>query len=230
MRVVPRNDGPRIAFYRGHVEQWLENAEQIGASSEMVTELQTLTEAAREAYVAQLRAKSAARAATQRLKQAVRKMHSLGSSIILQIRSKAGTTTPNVYPLASLPVPKKRSPIGPPGKPDEVRFTLHQNGWLELRWTCKNPRGSAGTVYKLWRSVGGGPFQYLGGTGKKHFKDKALPTGASVVTYQLRAVRGNKQGPWAQFPLSIGTDGLGPGSGVREPFTFGPPVPQTMAA
>ena len=145
---------------------------------------------------------NAARSATLGLQLAVEAMAKAGANIISQIRVKASTDD-GVYPLALIDAPAKASPIGEPGKPTRFSVELSQVGSLTLKWKCKNPKGSVGTMYQIWRRIGTGELTYLGCVGVKMFVDDALPAGASEVMYQVQAFRSTKAGPWAQFNVNF---------------------------
>ena len=84
---------------------------------------------------------------------------------------------------------------------------LRQDGSLVLRWTCRNPRGAAGTMYQVYRRIGmTGPFKYLGGSGSKRFVDETIPAGSAQLTYQIRARRSTAVGPWALFNVNFGSN------------------------
>lgn len=211
MNVVPKNLVDRIEFYEGHMEPWGDHAVEIGTSPAEVADLASKTAAAREAYAQQQTAQSAARAATLRLKLAVDDMAGAGASIILQIRARAGGDGDGVYSLASIGPPAKRSPKGEPGRPDRLAWGLGQEGALTLTWKCRNPRGSKGTIYQVWRRMDGGPLEYLGQSGTKRFVDATVPQGTARITYQIQAVRSTAVGPWAMFNVNFGVRG---GTGI----------------
>ncbi|MGN6725264.1 MAG: hypothetical protein ACTHLZ_05070 [Tepidisphaeraceae bacterium] len=71
-------------------------------------------------------------------------------------------------------------------------------------WKCKNPRGTTGTVYQVWRRIGGGAFDSIGTTGIKHFTDPTLPEGSTGVTYGVQAVTSTQHGPSGQFNPNVG--------------------------
>jgi hypothetical protein len=196
----------KIQFFETHNEPWAENALEIGTSSAAVAELDTLTAAARDAYLAQLMAINAARSATNALQMAVEAMAKAGANIIAQIRAKAATTD-GVYTLAMIPAPAQPSPIGEPGKPTQFNIELSSVGSLTLKWKCKNPKGSVGTMYQVWRRIaaptGSGQLTQLGVSGEKKLVDYTLPAGASEVMYQVQAFRSTKAGPWAQFTVNF---------------------------
>ncbi|HEV2295504.1 MAG TPA: hypothetical protein VGR35_16765 [Tepidisphaeraceae bacterium] len=97
------------------------------------------------------------------------------------------------------------SPLPPPGTPEGFRVTLLGDGSIELKWTCKNPPGSRGTIYQIWRRVGGETeFTYLGGSGAKRYVERAIPAGVTSLTYQVQAVRSKSAGPRAQYTVNFG--------------------------
>ena len=173
--------------------------------SAAVTDLGTKTDAARAAFTAAHEAREAAKAATLTLDLAVRAMDVAGQAIIKQVRAKAAMAGDGVYALAQLPAPAIPSPVGNPGVPTDFGVKLFQDGSLELKWKCSNPR-SQGTIYQIYRrATAAGEFTYLGGAGDKRFVDTTLPAGASQVTYQIQGVRSTAVGPFAQFNVNFGT-------------------------
>jgi hypothetical protein len=213
MRVVPRKYEPKISYYRDRVARWAAHADQIGTSAEDVAALAALTEEAREALAAQQAAQMAARSATLRLKLAMEKMGERGGGIMTQIRVRALQEGAGVYSLAGIAARKKKSPLGPPGRPYAFDAELGALGWLTLRWKCKHPRGAQGTMYQVWRRVGNvGAFERLGMSGEKTFVDKTVPAGAGVVMYKIQAVRTTAEGEWGVFEVSLGVRG---GGGAR---------------
>jgi hypothetical protein len=133
-------------------------------------------------------------------------MRELGAGVILNIHSNARTAGDEIYSLAEISPPKKKSPIAPPGEPYAFEFELWQTGTLKLSWKCKNPRGAEGTIYQVYRRDGtSGAFIRLGFSGKKWFIDKTLPRGVAMVTYQVQAVRTTSAGVAALFSINFGT-------------------------
>lgn len=205
MNLVPRSKSGLILFYKVRLEKWAERAEQIGTTSDAVDDLVAKTEAARAAYTQQQIALQTARSATLRLDNALEELATAGSSIIRQIRGRAGVAGDSIYSLALIRPPDEPAPAEAPGKPQDLTVSLCVTGELMLNWTCDNPRGTSGTIYQVWRRVGpGGRFEYIGASGKKKFNDDTLPAGASFVTYQIRAFRSTKAGPPTQFNVQFG--------------------------
>jgi hypothetical protein len=145
MRVVPRNYGPKIAFFKNRVAKWAQCAEEIGTTPEMVAQVQAAAEEAREALLARDRAASAARAASLRLRTAIAKLSRLGGGVVHQVHARAGREGSGVYAKASISPPKKRAPMAPPGQPSGFEVELTEVGALVLRWHCRNPRGAFST-------------------------------------------------------------------------------------
>ena len=210
MRLMPEISSGKVEFCVTHLPPWAENAVAIGSSEEAIDDLQAKTDAAKAAILAQNQARDAARSATLAARMAVDAMAAASAAIILQVRSKAETAGVEVYVLASLPPPADPSPIAAPGKPDDFGVALQQNGTLMLRWKCRNPRGSAGTLYQVYRRLSAeGKFEYLGSTGKKKYLDASIPEGTSNVTYQIQAVRSTAVGVFGEFNVNFGTNASG---------------------
>jgi hypothetical protein len=224
MRVVPRSKSSRIEFYETRVAKWIENAEALGVSPELVAELAAKTAAARDAFKAQQRARDIARGKTAAMNNAIRTMANLGAATMQQIRTHALTAGPGVLSLALLLPPEKGSPMPPPGKPDNLKVDL-MGGWLALSWTCDNPPGSVGTMYQLQRRIDGGPMSFLGISGAKSFVDQTVPAGTTRIEYQIQSVRSTLLGGRNLFNVTL--SGLGKVVGLGVP---GPRKRKTMLA
>jgi hypothetical protein len=223
MGIVPRNNVEKLLYFEIHVGKWLENAGEIGTTPEQVEALQAKVLAARAAFNAQKAAQNLARARTLAFNHALDEVAVAGSSIIQQIRAAARINGESVYPLAWIPSPAQPSPIAAPGKPHDLRVDLQGTGALALRWKCRNPRGSTGTVYHLARQLApNGPLAFLGISGSKRFIDETVPAGASQIVYQIQAIRSTAQGPPARFPVNLG--GSGRRMGEPMPIETGKPV------
>jgi hypothetical protein len=216
MRTVPRNILPRIGFFKSHVGKWAENAAALGLTEAEVATMAAKTEATRAALAAQRAAQQAARSATLMMRQADREMSRMGRSILQRIRGQAAVAGNSVYALASVRPPKKGSKIAPPGKPSAFTIELQEIGWLTLRWTCKNPRGSTGTIYHVWRAPGiDQPFQYLGAVGERKFVDQRLPAGAARIVYKVQAMRSTAVGEAAEQTVNLASDRSMPAAMLR---------------
>jgi hypothetical protein len=210
MGVLPPTKIARIEFCENHNTPWSTNAVAIGTTAAAVTDLETKTTAARDAFNAQQSAQNAARAATNDFNLAVQAMTDAAADIIKQIKTKAAISGNGVYSLAEIPAPATPSPRPPPGPITDFVVTLDGNGALNLKWKCANPPGAGGTIYQVWRRIGAsGEFVYLGGSGSRTFLDDTLPAGSASVTYQIQGVRSTANGPWSQFNVNFGVSGAG---------------------
>ncbi len=191
-------------FYKTHLEKWQENAAEIGISEEDVAAMADLVEQARAAYNEQKQKQNAARSATIKLQGAQKKMNNFGRNLILRMRATAQIEGDPVYAKASLPLPKKASPVGEPGEPKNFKMKMDPAiGTLALSWKCENPVNASGTIYIVSRSVNNGALEQLGMTGKKKFVDTSLPKGSTYITYQVRAMRGGTVGPIGTYVVNF---------------------------
>ena len=206
--VVPRTRLERLAWYETRLPSFTTNAVAIGTTAAEVAALEAKVTAARAAREAQELALAQAKARTAAYYAAMDAVTIAGAGILKQVRARGETTgDPTVYELAMIPAPAIPEPKGPPGTPSNLKVELDGNGTLHLKWKCSNPPGSSGTVYQVFRQIGGaGEFKYLGGAGEKSFVDSSVPAGATQLTYQIQAVRSTAIGMWATFNVNFGTN------------------------
>lgn len=206
MRLVPEDNHGRIMFFRTHLERWMEHAAEIGTTPEEVALLQADFDEAQAAFAAHMEAQSAARTATARMNFAIEQMCKRGAAVVGQIRAAARVKGEGTYGLAMISPPDAPSPIAPPGKPQDFESNIDAVGWLTLRWKCKNPRGSSGTMYQVRRQLNGdGPFVHLATVGKKHFVDRGVPLGTKMALYEVQAVRSTHSGPTTRHSVYFGS-------------------------
>ena len=139
------------------------------------------------------------------LAAAIRQM----SSEYAQIIKATPTVTDEQKLDLGLSVRATPSPAPAPGTPYEFKFTLSVTGLLEFKWKCNNPPRASGIMYQVWRTVDGGTREYLGSCGAKMFTDSTLPSGASIVLYQVQAMRSTSLGAWGSFSIQFGTSASG---------------------
>jgi hypothetical protein len=203
MRVVPKQNVPAVSFFESHLNAWALDPAGIGLTPDRVAHLADLTAAARAAYIAQQRARIAARSATNTFEEAMNDLRAAGSACLAAVRAHAaddGTDAVAVYARAQIPPPADPAPIPAPGRP-EITAQLHGNGGaLRLTWRCKNPPGSAGTLYEIRRTLTPDPHGGAAGggilavVGAKRFLDYTLPPGTHQVTYSVTALRSTRRG------------------------------------
>ena len=204
--ILPQGAVAKVEFFESHAGAWADRALEIGSTPAAVALVADRTVAARAAYEAQSLAHQQAMAATQAFHDAVAAMTEAGTIVIQQVKTKAaGDGNDDVYPLAMLPAPARPSRVPPPGMPSGFSATLRPNGSLLLKWRCKNPAGSSGTMYQVARRVGEhGVFEGVGVVGVKSFVDATVPAGVASVTYQIVAVRSTAAGVAARFVVNFG--------------------------
>jgi hypothetical protein len=130
----------------------------------------------------------------------------MASDLAKAIDSNPAVTTQQKEDL-NIRVRAAAQPMPPPGTPTDGKATLNGMGAVNLTFKCKNPTGSSGTVYQIWRQADDGALMYLGGTGEKAFVDSTVPAGTSVLTYKVQAVRSTASGDWATFVVTFGNSG-----------------------
>ena len=82
MTIVPETRSGKIDFYRFHLPAWAQDPASIGLTQQAVAEFEPLVDAAREAQREHQLARQAARVATMKYHQAVRRMHAGGGGIV----------------------------------------------------------------------------------------------------------------------------------------------------
>lgn len=238
MPTVPKTRSDRLEFYETHIVAWQADPGSIGLDAGATDAQADRIAEARAAYDAHQEAIAAARAATQRYYNAVEAMHAdpgAGADMIETIKAFAETTDDvGVYARAQIPPPATKSTAPPPGTPTTFGTRLLGDGALRLTWKCNNPRGTAGTVYEVLRSVGEGPvgtvggeMEYLGTAGSKSFTDTTIPAGATNLVYQITALRSTRRGSPARFTVRFGG---GAGAGGANVGGAGSQRPPRIAA
>jgi hypothetical protein len=204
-----------IQFCQQHSPIWRANADSIGLLETELPQLDDALAAAQERRAAMLTARDALRVATDQYHTAIAQLDTVAGGFIANITGFArnNANPPQVYAIASLPLPANRTPVAVPGTPTAPAVVLEQTGALTLSWRCKNPPRSQGTLYEVRRQVNGGLWEPVATTGKKSHTDTTLPAGARSVTYQVRAVRSTLAGAPAQFSVRLGTGGAGGAGG-----------------
>jgi hypothetical protein len=209
MPLVPEKKNERVAFYASKITGWSASAVDIGTSAAAVADLSSRVAAAQAKVAAALAAKEAAKNATADADLAVREMAQAGAAIVQQIRARAAVAGDSIYILAQIPAPATPTPMPPPGTPTDFKAALNPDGSLRLRWKCRNPAGSSGTIYQVARRAGpaGGAFVPLASVGTKSLTDATVPAGAASVTYRITAVRSTSVGLAAEFVVNFGAAG-----------------------
>ena len=183
------------------------NPTSYGLTAPMAAAYQTVNDLYADAYLAALDPE-------QRTKPKIQAKNDARQSLVLKAAElakivEATPTVTNEQKLdLGLSVRGIPQPVTELGTPTDCKVTLEVNGAVTLKWKCASPRAT-GMVYQVFRRIGEGQFEYLGGTGEKKITDSTLPKGSSEVVYQIQAVRSTATGPWAQFNVNFGTTSAG---------------------
>jgi hypothetical protein len=209
MGVMPDTKSGKLEFCEAHVTPFTANAVAIGTTVLAATDFSTKTTAARAAFVVKQAAEEAVRNANGNFDIALLAATTSAADIIKQVRAKAATSGNSIYTLASLPIPATPSPVGPPGRPTDLKVALNPDGSIEMKWKCPNPAGSTGTLYNLFRSTTGASndFAFIGGSGERKFTDETVPSGSSIMYYKIQAVRTTAIGVAGEFTVRFGKGG-----------------------
>jgi hypothetical protein len=228
MAIVPKKIADKIGFYQERAPVWAASATALGLSAGEMTLMSGKVAEAVDALADDTAAKSAAKAATIRLHDAVADMGKFGADLISKIKGKAGQDGNSVYAIALLPVPATPGPIPAPGMPEGLKVELKPNGSLLLKWKCENAPGSTGVFYYVWRRTGeSGEYAFLGASGAREFSDTTVPMGVASVTYQIQAARTTSKGDAAYFLVQFGTTA---GGGMTVSAIKGDDGPKKAAA
>lgn len=232
--IVPSTIRPCIDWALAHATLFQTNAAQIGLSAGQATTFKNATLGADTAYTSRETAAQAARAATLTQNTAVDALRTAAADTLRVIKAfaEASANPAAVYAIAQIPPPAAPSPRPAPGQPFDFKVTLNPSGSVTLKWKCPNPAGSTGTVYHVYRSVGGGGPVDLGTIGVRSFTDETVPASAAGVgaVYIVQAQRADLLGE-PSLPLTV-LFGIG-GSGaimITSATSGSTPVPIRNAA
>ena len=179
------------------------NPTSYGLTAPQATAYQTLNDLYAASYLAALDPETRTKPKVQ-AKNDARNLLVLKAAELAKIVEATITVTNEQKLDLGLSVRGIPQPVTELGMPTNMKVSLEATGAVTLRWKCVSPRAT-GMVYQVFRRIGDGPFEYLGGAGEKKFTDSTLPMGSSQVTYQIQAVRSTASGPWAQFNVNFGT-------------------------
>jgi hypothetical protein len=207
---------PRAAFLtwcQAHVEVFLENAVDIGLTTDQAQAFQLATSSAAATDAAQASAREALRAATVDNTQTFAALRRSAAEMVRSIRTFAeNTNDPKVYVLAQVPPPQSPSVAPPPAQPTDLSVAIEPGtGALELRWKASNPVGTQGTAYIVRRRTSPtAEFVFVGVTGEKRFVDNSFFAGPDSVQYTIQGQRADQSGPTSNIlTINFGRTGGG---------------------
>jgi hypothetical protein len=188
MAVLPESRTELITFIEVRLPAWTAAGAAIGLSVPQLTDLATVTNAARTALDAQIDAINIKLAATSTMHTQTDALRALAGDLVKVIRTQAELTNdPLVYDLAQIPAPQPPTPAGPPVQPTELEARVLLPYGIGIKW-----KGSVsqGTYFGVYRKVAGETSFSLIATSKtKNYEDISLPAGITSVQYYIAAIR-----------------------------------------
>lgn len=210
MLIVPRTITEALTWGESHRGEWASAFASIGLTQ---AQIEAFTDALKEATAARASAldiEIAKVTATAECKHKVKRFREVASDMLATIKAYAEQQENPSGVLGAAWIPPSRQPSSapPPGKPQKFSVALLALGQLVLKWKCKNPYGTSGTIYEIHRSVDDKEFAILGHVGIKTFVDTTVPAGSATVTYRIRAVRSTLQGEMSVLEVNLGVQGI----------------------
>lgn len=200
MPIVPDTISGKIQFFEEHLPVWTADPTTIGLTPAQVTQLASLTTAARTAFDAAQTVRMNSRTATQTQNRAVADMADFGSDLIKTIRAFAQTSgDESVYELAAIPAPAPPTPAPPPTTPAGVAAVIDASGNVVITWESENAAPHTGAYFTVRRKLESqAGYEEIGASGSRRFIDASIPHGTVSARYQVRAHRGELQSAWCQ--------------------------------
>jgi hypothetical protein len=204
---IPRQGIDQIGFCETHAPVWAFDPAFIGLTPAQVTQLATLTAAARAAFEAAESARLASMAATTAYHDALASMRTHAADLVGLIRALAQSThDTEVYAAAQISPPRERRPAPTPTTPTEIDATLNSDGSITLTWRSHNATPSTGAYFQVERKLGGETgYRVIGGAPTRTFRDTTIPAGVGAAAYIITGFRGNRRGESSQsFVVQFG--------------------------
>lgn len=228
MKILPAGRDDLLEFVRVHLPAWQADPAAVGLAPAQLAALAAQLAEADAAFTHAKGLRQEAQAATIDSNAKLSALRASTGTALAVIKAFArasaeggSVTAPNeVYARAQIDMPLKPGTLPAPGRVDSVAITVDTQGRPTLTWTAPAPRdareraaGRAGVWYQVCRKdPGAAAFLDIGGSGTTSFTDTPLRPGNS--TYTLRALRGDRAGPWSQaMSVQVGV-GVGVGAGV----------------
>ena len=216
MSNIPTTKEDQLTWIQEHIDLWGTTPTAIGLSAGAITEMDALRASAGSAYEAARAARIAAVNATIAQDQAFTQMLASVRNAVRTVKAfieASGDET--LWGTAGLKPPAPPGTAPAPTAAKDLIGTLDSEGNLILRWKTSQPKGVAGVVYIVRRSLDGGPFTLVDTVGEKMFTDGGIPLGTQTVAYTIQCKRGAQVSPLsASLTLRFGRAEGGGGGGV----------------
>lgn len=213
--VLPRTREEVIAFVQQHSPIWTVKRDQIGLTEDQVTKLADELTTASDAFNAAESARLASKAATMDYHRAADTLRDSVAELVRIIKTFAVTSNnPGVYAIAQIPAPTPPGSLPAPKAPIDIKGSMDNNGVLTLRWKLPSDApDSTGNFYAVERRLQDaqgvtGPWQSVGGNGRREFTDTTLPGCLTSAQYRIRTQRSTQSSPFSPtFSVIFGQGG-----------------------
>jgi len=208
-RRAPKPDAQFLLKASLHASRWKAQGDaSLGLSPGDAQALQDLVAQATAAAEEYRRLESAARAANQKRRLAMKRARGSYGALVTRIDGYARfTKDPGVWARARLSRPGRPGPRPTPPRPEARSITLRNGGAIEVRFRAGRGGGGEGVLYQIQRRVlplegGFGPWETISPGAGQRFVDECPPVGVKQIDYRARAMRPGRRGPFG--PASVG--------------------------
>jgi len=157
MPVLPDRDLEQIQFCETHIPVWNAAPASVGLTAAQVTQLTSLTTAARASFNTAQSSRETSRGATTTFHGNLTSMRNNVADLIRIIKGFAESQSdPTViYGKAQIPQPAAPTPAPLPGRPKDLAVTLNPDGSITLTWTATDASASGGAFFNITRKLPG---------------------------------------------------------------------------
>lgn len=211
-RRAPKPDAQFLLKARLHASRWkAEGDASLGLSPGDAQALADLVAEATAAAEEYRRLESAARAANEKRRLAMKRARGSYGALVTRIDGFARyTRDASVWVRARLSPPARPGPRPTPAAPRASEASLRTGGSIEVRFKGKGE----GVLYEIQRQVVGldgreGPWATVAPGVGKRWVDECPPSGVLEVRYRARAMRPGRKGPFgpasvSQWSMAVG--------------------------
>ena len=193
---IPRGRTELLAWLEGIVGNWNTNFAVIGLTSAQVIDLAQNITSTRTAFTTVQSIRTQSIAKTQDFYTLADELRVEASGLVTTIKGFAETSddAAAVYLAANITPKDPPSPVPAPEQPTNGVARLGGNGAVIINFDA---RGSAGTVWQVWRKLSTDTeYAFVGSADSitKSFVDNTVPAGTPSAQYTIQGVRGSVKG------------------------------------
>ncbi|HYE61454.1 MAG TPA: hypothetical protein VD997_05620 [Phycisphaerales bacterium] len=200
-----------LEFFAQRMGTWDSVFAQIGVTQQEVDALIAKVEKAQSSLAAADKLRLESKAATQKFYTDADEAHDDGQELINKIRNFAATTNnPSVFQIAMIDPPSPPTPLGAPGKPENLVASINELGYITLNWKSTNSAPSTGAFFSVSRALNGGTnYTIVGAVPTREFVDTTIPAGTGQVNYVIQGRRGQYLSEPTTYTVRFGVAGGG---------------------